>query len=94
MISLLKESGYFEMYDQVNEAEITKALNEHPECINDWIMLSEDKRCSSGWYITENENGKYIVGYYPAEEFEITEYCDVKEACAAFIKLEIEAIRN
>ncbi len=93
MYSLLEESGYFEMYDQVNEVDIMKGITENSECINDWIILSEDKRCS-GWYITQNSIGGYVVGYFPeTENFKLTTYIDVKEACAAFIKREIESIR-
>ena len=93
MYSLLKESGYFEMYEQVNEADIVEGLNNHPECIDDWIMLSEDKRCS-GWYITQNLSENYSVGYLPeTEKFKLTTYANAKEACAAFIKREIEHIR-
>jgi len=95
MYSLLKESGYFEMYEQVSEADITEGLNKHPECINDWLMVSEDKRTSSGWCFTQNGNEKYTVGYYPATaNFRLTTYTDAKEACAAFIKREIENIRG
>ena len=93
MYSLLKESGYFEMYDQVSEADIVEELKKHPELIDDWLMLSEDKR-TSGWCFTQ-ENQKYSVGYYPrTPNFRLTTYPKAKEACAAFIKLEIEAIRT
>jgi hypothetical protein len=39
--------------------------------------------------------GKYIVGYFPKnEDLNEIEYSDSKEACAAFIKKEIEEIRR
>lgn len=93
--SLLKETGYFEMYNQINEANIIEGLTKHPKCINQWLRWSEDKRTSSGWYFQQNRNGKYIVGYYPTkEDFQLTEYTDIYEACAVFIKREIEEIRK
>jgi hypothetical protein len=32
--SLLKESGYFELYNQINEADIFEKLTQHLECID------------------------------------------------------------
>ncbi len=93
--SLLKETGYFEIYCQINEATILDELNKHPEYINYWLNWSDDKRNTSGWYFKQNENGKYVVGYFPAsEQSKQMEYSDSKEACAAFIKREIEEIRK
>jgi hypothetical protein len=93
--SLLKETGYFEMHNQVNEIGIIKYLVNHTECINQWLCWSEDKRSSSGWYFKESEEGKYLVGYFPTKEnFKPIEYSDLTEACAAYIKHEIEDIRT
>jgi len=92
--SLLKESGYFELHDQISEADIFQELTQHLECIDQWLNWSENKRSSSGWYFRENENGQYVVGYFPLQErLKTTEYCDKTEACSAFIKREIEDIR-
>ncbi|HNO71685.1 MAG TPA: hypothetical protein PKO16_07945 [Bacteroidia bacterium] len=93
--SLLKETGYFEIHGQINEAIIIDELNKHPEYINHWLNWSDDKRTTSGWYFKQNENGKYVVGYSPAsEQSKQMEYFDLKEACAVFIKREIEEIRK
>jgi hypothetical protein len=92
--SLLKDSGYFEFYDQVKERDLHDSLLKNQECISHWIQWSEDKRVSSGWYITQKK-GKYVVGFYPnSKDLKTTEYADEAEACAAFIKKEIEDIRN
>lgn len=93
--SLLKEMGYFEMYSQVDEINILKELIRNPKCINQWLSWSEDKRSCLGWYFKQNGENKYIVGYYPVKgNLKIIEYFDIKEACAAFIKREIEDIRK
>lgn len=93
--SLLKESGYFELHDQINEADIFQELTQHLECIDQWLSWSENKRSSSGWYFRENENGQYVVGYFPLQEsLNTTDYFDKIEACSAFIKREIEDIRK
>jgi len=93
--NLLKESGYFELYNEINEINIIKEIVSNPQCVKQWLNWSEDKRSSSGWYFKQNEEGKYIVGYFPSQQgFKVKEYSDIKEACAAFIKLELENIRN
>jgi hypothetical protein len=93
--SLLRETGYFEAYNQINEGAILDELDKQPEYVKHWLKWSSDKRSSSGWYFKQNENGKYIVGYFPKnEDLNEIEYSDSKEACAAFIKKEIEEIRR
>lgn len=92
--SLLKKSGYFDLYHEIGESDILKAIFECPECIEGWLLLSVNKRTTSGWYFKENEVGRYEVGYLPVKgTSKLTEYADIKEACAAFIKCEIEDIR-
>ncbi|MDR0715109.1 MAG: hypothetical protein LBF89_12785 [Bacteroidales bacterium] len=97
MYSLLKESGYFELHNQISETDIIGDIIQHPECIDQWLILSADKRCSSGWYFEQMNNDKYIIGYYPPssqENLKTMEYLNKFEACAAFIKREIEDIRK
>lgn len=95
MYSLLKESGYFAIYGDTKEDDIEKVLNKYPENIKNWLVLSENKRTASGWYFKQDENGKYIVGYFPPEKKKyLVEYGNAIKACASFIKKEIEEIRN
>lgn len=95
MFSLLKESGYFELYELISETDIEKALSLYPECINEWLIWSENKRTGSGWYITQSENKNYLVGYYAdADNIKTIEYTNAIEACSAFIMQEVEAIRT
>jgi hypothetical protein len=93
--SLLKEVGYFDIHDEVSEDLIRKALFLHPNCVNDWIRFSEDKRSSAGWYFRQN-GIDYEVGYFSLNKNNVgpTKYSDSTEACAAFIKHEIESIRS
>ncbi len=100
--SLLKETGYVESHDQVNKAKIYEVLIQHPECVSQWLSYSEDQRCTPCWYFRQNENGTYTVGYVSStrdlkateETFKKTEYFDITEACAAYIKREIEGIKK
>lgn len=89
--SLLQESGYFAVHEEVTEGAIHDALREHPELASDWMDFSEAKRASSGWFLRRVAKG-YLVGHYP--DHEPVEYSDELVACAAFIKREIEDIRT
>jgi len=83
------------MHDQIDEFKIFEMIAIHPEYIKDWLQFSGDKRTSESWYFRETDNGRSIVGYYPDmtdKKFKV--YSNINEACAAFIKLELEGIRN
>ena len=91
---LLESTGYFSNFDQINVAAIQSELKAHPDMIEEWLQWSENKRSNSGWYF-KNENGTSIVGYYSGSKDgnSILKYSDLSEACATFIKNEIEDIR-
>lgn len=95
MDSLLKQSGYFEVSDRIGEEDINKALVAYPDCIDEWMAWSEDKR-SSGWYIKKEEKGRYVVGHFSVQKDKENnfEYSDVRLACAAFIKREIADMKQ
>ena len=91
--SLLDDTGYFKIRTQVSEDKICEALHTHPECVDDWLRYSEDKRSDAGWYFQRCDKG-YRVGYFSSRGNDIksTEYTDQVAACACFIKHEIEDI--
>lgn len=93
--SLLKESGYFELHNEINEADIIREIIVNPQCISQWMTWSDNKRSNEGWYFKQSKEGKYIVGYFPQKEgAKMREYSDINDACATFIKLELEDIRK
>lgn len=94
--SLLKESGYFAVHDQVSESAIREAIVRHPECVEEWIRFSEDKRTNSGWFFHRDAAGCYAVGYFRVGVGVVQriEYTEATEACAAFIKREVEDVRG
>jgi hypothetical protein len=95
MYGLLKESGYFEMNNQIQAGDIEQVLEMHPHYISDWMNWSENKRTDSGWFFKKVESGKYEIGYASQNgNANIRQYVGKAEACATFIKLEIEDIIN
>jgi hypothetical protein len=97
MVTLLQETGYFELHDLVTENDIHVALVKDPDCVPEWIQLSEDQRTSSGWYISRNDEGLFEVGFFDINadphSSNRVQYENVIDACAAFIKHDIELIR-
>ena len=95
MHTLLLESGYFNYNDKVTVELINKELQKHPDCVDQWLQYSEDKRTSNGWYIYKNEKGVYVVAYMgELSERSKLEFVNVVEACAHYMKLELEMIRH
>jgi len=92
---LLKEMGYFQKHNQVMEIDIKNELVKHPESIEQWIRWSEDKRTSSGWYFQQAGSNSFSVSPCTAsQDSPALHFSDKHAACAAFIKREIEDIRN
>jgi hypothetical protein len=95
MYTLVKQTGFFESLDEIIESDIYEELIKYPDCINHWMQYSEDQRTDSGWYILKAENGKYIVGYFPAKaNIKKTEYTNITEACASYIKHYMDNFRK
>ena len=101
--TLLKNSGYFKAYNEIDENTIQEELKLHPNCVKDWLQYSADQRTTSGWIFSKEERKywifgkketKYSVYYFKGKE--ISQKMDFQnefEACAAYIKREIEQIR-
>jgi hypothetical protein len=96
--ALLKETGYFELHNEVSVSDIRNALARDPACVQEWMQYIDDQRCSSSWYFVLNDEGLYEVGFYdsktdPARSNQVV-YENAMDACAAFIKHQIESIRS
>jgi hypothetical protein len=95
MFSLLEATGYFGFHNQISEPDIRAALGRCPQCVEEWMQYSEDKRTMSGWYVAHNDEGCYEIGYL-TERGDLQQRLVYKEnvdACAAFVKRELENIR-
>lgn len=93
--SLLKKTGYFEVYNQLDEIIILQEIINNPHCINQWLEWSNNKRTTPGWYFKKIKSTEHIVGYFNlVNNSNLRKYSNSNEACAAFIKREIEEIRK
>jgi hypothetical protein len=100
IVQLLEESGFIKYKDLISKSEIINQLKEHPSFIDDWSNYSGDKRTSKGWYLLNNDDGTWIVGYYDSnnhlnnrrkqEKIIDSDY----EACAEFVLAEVEDLEK
>lgn len=92
-VRLLIESGYLEIHGSVGLEDILKGLDLYPECMEDWLIWSEDQRSSSHWFWGKGANNHYFVGFFPFDS-SIPEciFEDKKSACSYFIEKAIGRI--
>ena len=97
IFDLLEETGYLELHNEVSVSDIRNALERELACVQEWMQYSEDQRCSSAWYFTLNDEGLYETSYFDIKAVPNTtnrvQYENAIDACAAFIKHQIESIR-
>jgi hypothetical protein len=87
VVALLKETGYFELHDQVSVSDIREALTRDPASVQEWMQYSEDQRCP-GWYLTLNDEDLYEVGFFDdnadSHYSHRVQYKKAIDACAVF----------
>ena len=92
-IELYEDTGYSELYRDFSESQLERVLRDDPSLVEDWKSFSEDKRWSPAWYFT-TEEGISVVGHYPPDpNMSKKTFRDPFQACAYFIKMEMEAFR-
>lgn len=95
LCELLKKMGYFDSYNEVSEKDIKLFLGKKPECIQLWLQYSEDQRTDETWYFLKVTEVLYKVAYRDKTEEKFQHrFINPAEACAFFIKKEIEDIRR
>src|SRR6516225_1638772 len=97
--ALLKETGYFGLHDQVSASDIREALTRDPACVQEWMQYVDDLRCPSSWYFdVDDDDNQYEVGFFDIKadpnRSNRVQYENATDACAAYIKHEIESIRT
>jgi hypothetical protein len=88
---LLADTRYRELRGRIDHGILMQHLVERPDLAQQWLMYSEDKRTSGGWYLTtkgpEWEVGRLDAGKGPIDQ---RGYGSGVEACASYILLELD----
>ena len=99
LLEIFTNSKYCDYYNSITESGIKRYLSINSDHINQWLVYSEDKRTDKGYFIV-SKNEEYLVGFcdiYSGNTIEIIEAyhkSQIADACAKFIKLELEYLRN
>ena len=83
---LVRESGIADPASGASADALASVLRAEPALIDGWLLWSQDKRVSSGWYFERDGDG-CAVGYFP--EGKRVRFDDVALGCAQFIPLEV-----
>ena len=81
----LSRARYGELRPQFGESDLLRHLKDRPEIITDWLLYSEDKRTSGGWYLLRDGT----VGQVGQSEGEIR-FPSLDEAVAAYVVRELD----
>jgi len=93
LVELVQQSGYLQCREEIDVGALRGALRERAEILEAWLRYSADKEANWGWFFERDRRRGYAVGLRtglsPETRCEMT---DPWEACAYFIKHEVEAI--
>ncbi len=81
----LSRVGYVETRSQFGTQDLLPLIQTHLEFVEQWIMYSEDKRTSGGWYVTEVGNVGQIEN--PKSEMH---FISMEEAVAEYVVRELD----
>ena len=91
--NLLKQCGYFELFDKVTTDEISDYLISNPEIVDSWLLFTEDIRHSPAWGLGHKDNKWTVTLAKSGKVLEEFEYEDKIPACTKMIKMTVESIR-
>ena len=89
---LIARSGYSDRWPLLSVELLAGTLREHPDWVDAWIRWSEDKRVSSGWYLSRRGDTAFEVGNRPTVP--PIGYRDRTLACAVFVRHELASIAD
>jgi hypothetical protein len=93
LLGLVKSTGYPAIKADVNVALLQGEMRERREILESWLHYSAEKEAAWGWFLEMDRRGHYGVGlrsgFSARARFEMA---DPWEACAFFIKQELDAI--
>ncbi|HYI77219.1 MAG TPA: hypothetical protein VEW65_06330, partial [Chryseolinea sp.] len=70
---ILRQSGYFELFNEVTEEKIIVHLNSYPELIDTWLLFTEEIRYQPAWGLIDGGKSKWTVFFtHVGEKVEFT----------------------
>lgn len=93
--SLVRETGYFERYNEVTESDILARLKSNPRALRDWWQIADDSR-AGGWRMFKSDEDYFHVAFVDdnGEHLFNSTFSDEASACAHYIKMKLEYLRK
>lgn len=93
---LYLQTGYSNYHDKIDQKSIEEFLTNDLKLIDLWEGFSLDKRWGPSWCFIHLQSGNYEVSFrsQKGEIQEIYNFENEIEACAFFIKMEMEQFRK
>lgn len=96
--ALLKETGYADAYSSISVRDLRESLARNPNFVSEWETWSDDKRYHPAWYFRVLDDSTSEIGLVdlgvPGCITNRRQFNDPIDACAEFIKIEIEDYRR
>ena len=92
LLTLVENTGYPDFSDQIDVLIIKEAIRGRHGLINAWLDYSQEKSENWGWFMEGPDDGIYLVGSRTRSIEMPHQIRDVEEACAHFIKAELDAV--
>jgi len=93
LLGLVTGTGYAAIRSDVDVALLQDGIHGRREILESWLRYSAEKEATWGWFLEADRRGRYLVGlrsgFSDKARYEVT---DPWEACAFFIKQELDAI--
>ncbi|HWA25037.1 MAG TPA: hypothetical protein VG734_05125 [Lacunisphaera sp.] len=92
LLQLVKNTGYPALSGQIDVGSIKDAIRGRQGLIDAWLDYSREKPANWGWFIEGPDDGIYLVGSRTRSLEMPWQIREVEEACACFIKAELDAV--
>jgi hypothetical protein len=92
LLHLIEETGYLRYREQIDAPLLQTAIRGRHGLIEAWHTYSREKQEDCGWFFEGPDDGCYLVGSQRYSFEGPRQIRDAGEACAYFIKGELESI--
>jgi hypothetical protein len=58
LAAMLSETNYLKLRPNIGPSHLLPLIRSNAQLVEDWIMYSQDKRTSGGWYIVDRQVGR------------------------------------
>ena len=92
LVGLVEEAGYAKFREEITGARLQEAIRGRVGLVEAWLAYSAGKEENWGWFFEGPYQGFYLVGCRTNSFEGPWSLPDPEEACARFIKGELDAI--